>query len=181
MLLYALETHRLRLICCDLPTIEALLAGDAALERKLDIRVAPQWTQFGEPAFRWTLDQLSERPTDCKWFTYLPVLRKQKTLVGSGGYKGVPDADGWVEIGYEIAPGYRQQGLASEMADELVRNALSHSEVKGIRAHTLAQSNTAWDASALASVAVLRKLGFAQTQEILDPDDGPILRWERPR
>ena len=38
------------------------------------------------------------------------------SLIGLGGFKGAPD-HGQVEIGYEIAPGYRLRGLATEAAD----------------------------------------------------------------
>jgi RimJ/RimL family protein N-acetyltransferase len=40
-----------------------------------------------------------------------------------------------------------------------------------VRAHTLPERN--------ASVRVLEKLGFAHLGQIVDPEDGPVWRWER--
>jgi hypothetical protein len=40
-----------------------------------------------------------------------------------------------------------------------------------VRAHTLPERN--------ASVRILEKLGFAHLGQIVDPEDGPVWRWER--
>ena len=90
-------------------------------------------------------------------------------VVGTCGYKGFPDEDGWVEIGYEVAPPYRRRGLATECAGALVERVRQMDAISGVRAHTLAEEN--------ASVAILRRLGFAHQGEIVDPDDGPVWAW----
>ena len=97
------------------------------------------------------------------------VLRKTKTLVGSCGYKGQPK-NGMVEIGYEVAEGYRGWGLATEMAKALIQNAFKSEEVDYVQAHTLAMVNE--------SGSVLKKCGMTKMEEIEDPEDGKIWRWE---
>jgi RimJ/RimL family protein N-acetyltransferase len=42
--------------------------------------------------------------------------------------------------------------------------------VRLVRAHTLPESN--------ASTRVLTNCGFRKTAEVVDPDDGPVWRWE---
>lgn len=73
-------------------------------------------------------------------------------LVGGGGFKGAP-ADGMVEIGYETRPGFRRQGFATEAVRAQIVWALEHADVNLVVAETAADN--------AASIAVLRKLGFA--------------------
>src|SRR6185295_2498867 len=165
-----IETRRLLLISCDEEMLRAVLSGDEVIAKLLNVNVASPWTEAGEAAFKFSLDKISSYPEDRKWWTYLPVLKEENILIGSGGYKGKPDADGMVEFGYEIAGAYRNRGLATEMARGLIEHAFENPEVKIVRAHTLAEEN--------ASVKVLRKCGLDFIEEILDPEDGKIWSWE---
>jgi [ribosomal protein S5]-alanine N-acetyltransferase len=97
--------------------------------------------------------------------------RVDACVIGSAGYKGPPDAAGMVEIAYGIAPAYQGQGFATEAAAALVANAFADGRVRLARAHTLPEAN--------ASTHVLRKCGFAFIGDVVDPDDGPVWRWER--
>lgn len=66
------------------------------------------------------------------WGTYLFLLRDGSSLVGSGGYKG-PPRDGVVEVGYEIAPEYRNQGFAAEAKRALIGHSFLCDEVDAVR------------------------------------------------
>ena len=76
-----------------------------------------------------------------------------------------------VEIGYGIVPDFQGKGYATEAADALVNFALNSGLVRLARAHTLAQRN--------ASTRVLAKCGFTFLGEFIDPEDGPVWRWEK--
>ena len=78
-------------------------------------------------------------------------------MIGGGGYKGKPTAEGMVELGYEITSNYRNNGYATEMARGLIAHAFTNNMVKSIIAHTLAEEN--------ASTKVLQKCGFKKVQE----------------
>jgi [ribosomal protein S5]-alanine N-acetyltransferase len=54
----------------------------------------------------------------------------------------------------------------------LVEFAAADQGVRIVRAHTLPERN--------ASTRVLEKCGFEFTGEVVDPEDGPVWRWERP-
>lgn len=149
--------------------LEHVLQGTDALAGYLDVQVAKAWCGFGIAVFQYAIDKLDKKPGTSEWWTYLCVHKADNTLIGNGGYKGEPE-DGMVEIGYEIAPDYRNQGFATEFAGALIDHAFDQSDVLCIRAHTLAESN--------ASSGVLRKCGFVMTDEILDDTDGAIWRWE---
>ncbi len=166
---FDIETHRLRLICCTKEILEALFKGDEALAELLQINIPVKWTEFGEPAFRVTYNNIIKGTGHNQWQAYLPVLKKTGTLLGSCGFKGDPK-DGMVEIGYEVAEACRGFGLATEMARALIKRAFESNEVEYVQAHTLAVKNE--------SGSVLKKCGMQKKEEIEDPEDGRIWRWE---
>ncbi|MEP7374331.1 MAG: GNAT family N-acetyltransferase [Chitinophagaceae bacterium] len=166
---FQIETNRLSLICCNKEILEALFKGDEALAAFLQIKIPTKWTEFGEPAFKYTYDNILNGSGKIQWWSYLPVLKKTKTLLGSCGYKGDPQ-NGMVEIGYEVAEAYRGWGLATEMAKALIKNAVKNEEVDFVQAHTLAVENE--------SGSVLIKSGMKKMEELEDPEDGKIWRWE---
>ena len=157
-----------------LADVDAAAAGDAALARHLGAPVADGWMEFPE-AFAYWRDRLAADPGLAAWGLYGFFLRDEGgVLVGGGGFKGRPDADGVVEIGYGIAPAFRRRGLAREGAAALVALAFAHPEVRAVRAHTLPTPN--------ASNRLLTGLGFAfEGIAIEDPDDGPVWRWSLAR
>ena len=164
-----IDTQRLFLICCDREILETIFQGDKALAELLGINIPTKWTEFGEPAFRFTYNNILNGQGDIKWWAYLPVLKKTKTLLGSCGYKGDPK-NGMVEIGYEVAEAYRGFGLATEIARALIKKAFENSEVQYVQAHTLAEGNE--------SGSVLKKCGMQKMEELIDPEDGKVWRWE---
>jgi len=74
-------------------------------------------------------------------------------LVESGGFKGSPQPDGTVELGYSVLPQYRGRGYATEAVAALLLWAFSHNEVARVIAETALENRS--------SVRVLEKLGFA--------------------
>ena len=104
---------------------------------------------------------------------FFVVERQSRAVIGTAGFKGPPDAEGLVEIAYGIVPSFEGRGYATEAAMALVRFALETGNVTLVRAHTLPVAN--------ASTRVLAKCGFRHTDDVVDPDDGPVWRWELPR
>jgi RimJ/RimL family protein N-acetyltransferase len=101
------------------------------------------------------------------------VHRITSVVIGTCGFKGPPDDDGTVEIAYGVAPDHQGHGYATEAAAALVAYAFNSGQVRRVRAHTLAAAN--------ASARVLAKCGFRQVGEVIDPEDGPVWRWEKGR
>lgn len=168
-----LHTSRLDLVNCDLDLIGHVLKGNAALAAATGWTVLDDWTEFGEPIFVYTAERLKTAPEDAGWWTWLPILRSENALIGSCGYKGAPNADGEVEIGYEVAASHRQQGYATEFAQALVAHAFASEAVRMVIAHTLPAENP--------STRVLQNCGFVHVGESVDPDEGAVWRWELPR
>jgi RimJ/RimL family protein N-acetyltransferase len=93
-------------------------------------------------------------------------------LVGSGGFVG-PPRNHEVEIGYEIAPGFRGKGYGVGAAAALVAKAFRTRRVKSVIAHTLPVESP--------STGVLTRLGFVEEAEVPDPEQGTIWRWRLTR
>ena len=168
-----METPNIRLLEGTEPILKAAVAGDAELAAALGVGVPEQWTEFGTGAFAYSLDKLQADPNAAGWWTWFPILTESNTLVGSCGFKGPPDANGMVELGYEVAVSHRNRGFATAITRLLIAKAWDDASVRTVQAHTLAEEN--------ASVAVLRKCGFANVETLSDPDEGDVWRWELKR
>ncbi|RDB05629.1 N-acetyltransferase [Runella aurantiaca] len=136
----------------------------------MKVSVPEKWTEFGTRPFKYALQKIKADTNERGWWTYVPIHKKDNVLIGSCGYKGKPDADGAVEIGYEIIKPYRNQGLGMELAKALVMNAFAAPSVKAIKAYTLANDN--------ASTRILTKNGFLKKGEIDDVANEKLWRWE---
>jgi RimJ/RimL family protein N-acetyltransferase len=169
-----LETARLFLVKATVPMLDAVVRQDWGQLSTLlgGVDFAEDWYHFPE-VFAWMRDYLQEHPEDAGWWTYLIVHRQDARLIGTCGYKGAPSVDGTVEIGYEIAERYQNQGLATEAAGALTDFAFRQSGVRAVMAQTLAEEN--------ASVRVLRKLGFQYVGEKIDIEDGHLWEWLQQR
>jgi [ribosomal protein S5]-alanine N-acetyltransferase len=104
------------------------------------------------------------------WLPYLFVFRPDRSVVGLGGFKSVPDARQSIEIGYSVAPIYQGKGFATSAARQLIEITFESKLVDCVRAHTLAEQN--------ASTRVLEKCGMNKESETIDPDLGNLWRWE---
>lgn len=98
------------------------------------------------------------------------VARDSGETIGKAGYKAPPDADGMVEIAYGIAPEHQRQGFATEAAAAMTSYAFGTGDVRLVRAHTRPRVN--------ASTRVLEKCGFRRVDDVIDPEDGLVWRYE---
>ncbi len=172
-----IETTNLKLVPCELKHFEAILKDPRQLEQILGVTVPDDWFDFpgvaGIEAMRFSYEYLKANPDVLGWWMYLFIHVKDSVLIGPGGYKGEANEMGMVEIGYAIIPAYRGRGLAQEAAQGLIDYAFSHSHIRMVDAHTLAEKN--------ASARVLEKVGMKNVGAIHDPDDGEIWHWSLKR
>ncbi|MBI2537029.1 MAG: GNAT family N-acetyltransferase [Gemmatimonadetes bacterium] len=170
----SLETLRLTLLPCFPEQILALIdhperfeelaglhAADGLRDFFISDDVSPDWLAALRKA---------ARPDPWRHGFFL-VHRESRSVIGRAGFKGPPDSSGMVEMAYGIVPSFEGQGYATEAAAALVGFAFSTRQVRLVRAHTLPASNP--------STRVLVKCGFRRTGTIVDPEDGPVWRWER--
>jgi ribosomal-protein-alanine N-acetyltransferase len=174
-----LETPRLALRACSAEQLLALIEQPEQFEHLVGLPVAEGLHGFYvsddvSPQWLAALREAYERGAgpDPWRHGFFVVHQEHRCVIGSAGYKGAPDSAGIVEIAYGIVPSYEGKGYATEAAAALVTYAFDQG-ARLVRAHTLPVPN--------ASTHVLLKCGFCHVGPVVDPEDGPVWRWERAR
>jgi ribosomal-protein-alanine N-acetyltransferase len=146
------------------------IAADCDAERLAD-ELAPAFG--GDPTgarevLTQTVQLLTRDPRPAPWRSYL--AHEEEVPVGLCAFKTAPDPEGTVEIAYMTFPAFERRGHAVAMASALTDIAFAAGAPLVI-AHTLPQEN--------ASNRALRRNGFIFAGDRVDPEDGPVWRWER--
>ena len=159
----------LRLVDLPLPTLHALHGGDVPTAERLIGLPIP--AEFGGHLDIWTymITLLDGRPDNAGWT--MNALVRDDEIVGNAGFKGAPDDEGQVELGYGILTTHRRQGLAVAAAGLLVEHAEREPSVTRVLA-TINPDN-------LASVGVITKAGFEPAGDRIHPRWGRQLRFLR--
>ena len=143
----------------------ALKRGKPHLQEMLGVKIPEDWPHFPE-----AFEVRGEDSELCElWPSYFFVCPAESVLVGNGGFGAPPNEAGEVEIGYEIATPFRNQGWATAAAISLIQLALSRRDVAAVVAHTLAQEN--------ASNAVLKKVGMSLVAELPNAEVEKVWKW----
>lgn len=156
---------------------------EAVLEARLDhaaqligAELPQAFPREGEKRFlTLRLGQMREDERFLEWCPYIVVLGDH--MIGHAGYHGPPGKNTTqnpdaVEFGYAIEPDYRGRGYATEAARQLIAVARK----RGINHFVIACG-----AGNEPSLAIVRKLGFVQTGEAMDDEDGLELVFELAR
>ncbi len=153
-----LITRRLYLVPFKLEIIKAAIMGNAELARVLSVEIAPNWAdeEFIQN-FPAIANILVEFPLQGEWgWGSLIIHQADNTLIGHVMIKIIPDGS-WsptdsVELGYQVAPSYRQQGYASEATKAMADWTLSQPGMQSVTAGC--------DPDNIASKRVLEKMGM---------------------
>jgi [ribosomal protein S5]-alanine N-acetyltransferase len=173
-----ISSERLELILVSPQAIDALLDGRRAdAERELDASIPPSWPDEHDAGFlRHRRRQLERAPQAEPWLVRAVILREPvRMMIGHAGFHGQPGVNGKqdpdaVELGYTIFEPHRGRGYATEAAQALMDWA---SAEKGM--HRFIASVAPTNAP---SLAIVEKLGFVQTGEQWDEEDGLELVFE---
>ena len=171
-----LETPHLSLVPSAPDHLLALIEQPERFEEVAGLAFAEELRGFyvsGEVSPVWlaALHRSSGKGPDPWRHGFFVIEREDRRVIGSAGFKGPPDADGTVEIAYGIVPSREGRGFATEAAGALMRFAGADARVRTLRAHTRPEAS--------ASTRVLTKCGFLHIADVVDPEDGPVWRWER--
>ena len=168
-----------RLIAFSVPALDAEDRTVAALCEVLGVAEPPEWPPlFNDAEVRhWFREQLMANPVAADWpgFYVVAEIERVETLAGTGGYKGPPDGDGVVEIGYSIIAAYHRRGIGTVAVGQLVERAFADPRVARVTAET--------PVTFTASRGLLEKCGFGLTGRRTDPEDGELALYAivRPR
>ena len=149
----SLRTHRLLLVPLTKLQLQLCITDLPALETELGMPFDEKViTERVQRAIQMKLDKMTVMDESLHpWQTYwLIVLIEENVGAGLAGFKGVPDAEKSVEIGYGIAPSYQNKGYMTEAVKALVGWALEQPHCSRV---------TATDVENPASYRLLEKLG----------------------
>ena len=161
-----IETANLRLVPCSVAAAQAAIESPAALAAELDARVPADWPAEDLRDFLPVYGQfVSDAAARAGWGIWLMLQPAEQTLVGDIGFKGPPDENGMVEIGYSVLPAFRRRGYAAEAARALVVWAAAQPGIRRVTAECRPDN--------AASARVLEKIGM----HIIQRTDEALL-WE---
>ena len=168
------QTPRLTILAASRALLTAELHKPQYFPMLLGAAMPAAWPpgEYDRAAMEYFLEKLTAGGRDAAgWYNWYALLKadgdQPRTLVGTGGFTGPPDAAGLVEIGYSIADEWRGRGLATELVAGLVQQAAATGQVHRLVAHTQPEN--------LVSQRVLLRNGFAST----GTDINGQLRFER--
>lgn len=151
-----IQTKSFRLV---VESTEGVLARLESMSPSDRSQVSPDW-----------IARVRSSPSADPWtHGFAMIDRDSGARIGSCGFKG-PPGDGVVEIAYGVDEAFRGKGYATEAAQGITAFAFGRDGVTTVRAHTLPEPN--------ASTRVLEKCGFRFAGLVVDPEDGPVWRWE---
>lgn len=167
-----LETERLILVQADEQAMEAELISTSQLGLTLKLAVAADWPplHWGAGPIEWILGMMRAMPEQGDARPWYITLRQQGLIIGTVGFKGPPDPEGTLEIGYSIVSSQHRRGYATEAVGAMRAHIASRPDVRRLVAHTLSGDP--------ASGGVLRKNGLILVGTREDPEDGTLDRYE---
>lgn len=160
----SIDTPRLRLVAEDLALAQAAVQGRDAFAARLQATVPAEWPpELMAGALGYWIPRLEENPRLLGWTVWHIIRKEDRQLVGSAGFKGLPDA-GRVDIGYEIMEPFRCRGYATEAAKGLIRWAFAFARVDRVVGETFPEL--------IASIRVMERLGFTRVGGVQPGHDG---------
>jgi [ribosomal protein S5]-alanine N-acetyltransferase len=155
-----IETDRLRMITFTADMMKASLNGE--LEKAADYKVTPGYPMDAyKEFFPFKIERFSQNPEENKYEGVI-IHKDEQMIIGDMGFKGGPDEEGSMDVGYSMMEAYQGKGYTTEMAKAAVVWGLQQPGVKRITA-SCSETN-------LASVGVLEKVGFNRERT----EDGEI-------
>lgn len=144
-----LQTERLKLTPC---TDESILEYDT-----------PEY-ELG-PHIGMYLENLKEDSSVLGWGVWLIIDKQTNKIIGDIGFKGKPDDEKTVEVGYGITASEQNKGFATEALHRIVSWAFNTNSVNKIKAECLEDN--------LPSIKVLQKLNMTKVLK-----DNNMLYWQ---
>ena len=173
-----IRSERLELVSMSPDAVDALLHGRREEAAGLLGAVIPDdWPNAHDAGFlRMRLRQMRDDPDAVQWLVRaIVLLEPRRPLIGHIGFHGEPGVNAAknpdaVEVGYTVFESHRGKGYATEAVRALFRWA---AEEHGIRHFVASVSPTNEP-----SLAIVKKLGFVQSGEQWDEEDGLELVFE---
>jgi len=162
-----IETENLKLIACTGMHLQGMQRSQGNVSSMMDADTVEGWLASTESVEQ-AMALLAASSQNLRWGMHIVLHKADNKIIGTCGYNGMADDDGVVDIGYALAPSYRNQGIEREITKGLMDNAFEWAVVEKIDAYTLARSRE--------SGKIFEQLGFT----MLKKEDG-LIQWRLTR
>jgi [ribosomal protein S5]-alanine N-acetyltransferase len=152
-----LETQRLRIIPLSKEQLANYSIPDFSLENSLNVntipRIVPEF--LANVINNKILPSLRDTSKNPLYYTFWTIIFKQENImVADCCFKGEPNGNGEIEIGYGTYPTFEGKSFMTEAVGAMVRWAFEQPNVQALTAQT--------DATNIASQKILEKNNFVQ-------------------
>ncbi|MFD2042933.1 GNAT family N-acetyltransferase [Ornithinibacillus salinisoli] len=145
-----LQTQRLRIVPCTEELLSIILTTE-------EYKIGPHITMY--------LEALKDDSSLLGWGVWFVLDKEYNTIIGDIGFKGKPNSENIVEIGYGMVPSVRSKGYATEAVKKIIEWAFSFENVNIVVAECRDDN--------VPSIRVLEKL---QMKKI--GSENNLLKWQ---
>lgn len=161
-----IHTERLILIPFTSEITKKLMADDTRILPELGLQLTPYWPdQEAIDTFPKIIRNLELVPEPSGFESYMVVHRHSMTVIGDAGFKGLPNENGEVDLGYAIITQAQHNGYGLEVAKGLASWAFRQPGVESITARCLLDN--------IPSARVLEKMGMQEINR-----DEKLIHWK---
>ncbi|UOQ43161.1 GNAT family N-acetyltransferase [Halobacillus salinarum] len=151
-----IQSSRITFFPINLEIAQILMKNPLAFYYKFQLPWNKNWPHHGLKALLPIYAENLEEDEDQFGFgPWVMIDNGREHVIGDIGFKGRPDSEGTLEIGYHVVVSERNQGYASEAVAKMCDWAFSNREVKGVEAQC--------DKNNIPSQKVLINNGFNHT------------------
>lgn len=125
--------------------------------RKDHLQLLEEQNYENGPEIMVYLKALEEDPELLAWGHWLVVQKADGQVIGDAGFKGKPNTNQEIEIGYGLLEQYWNKGFATETVNGLIEWAFETGKVEKVLAETEPHN--------IGSIRVLEKAGMRQTKK----------------
>lgn len=163
-----LRTKRLKIVPLNLDQFKLLLKDKDKMEASLGLKPSSEMMdEHTQQAMQGLYKEALKNKKNHLWYTnWQIILKDENVVIGSACFKGQPNENGEVELGYGINESFRNKGYMTEAAKALYQWALELPHVSCVTAETEKTNE--------ASHKVLEKCGLEKFKET---DEGYL--WRR--
>ncbi|WP_024831699.1 GNAT family N-acetyltransferase [Ruminiclostridium josui] len=165
MVAHNIETERLIIMPMTHSMVCTVLSGSTEEYEKLGVKFNGKWPlQDTLDILHFIKDRMKKNETD-GFYVWMIVKKEDMTVIGDAGFKGAPNENGEIEIGFGFIKEEQQKGYGYEAASSLIEWASQKNKVKVIKADCLIDN--------IGSIKLLKKCGMIEINR-----DSELIYWE---
>lgn len=160
-------TDRLVIIPMTYSIVCSLLNGDNKELEKLGVNLNGKWPlQDTLDILNFLKDGMKKNDEVDGFGVWMIVKKDDMTVIGDAGFKGKPDENGEIEIGFGLIEEEWRKGYGCEAASSLIKWASENDLVKAVIAECLIDN--------IASIKTLKKCSMCEVKR-----DNELIYWKK--